>query len=458
MAYVQRDSGAQLDATFSVERHSGAYSVLFHSRGGTKGTASARNTDYNAGLDLVLERLAQAGAVLNDALVESSATRGLPAAARRLLVPDNPYPVDLRSVSSITAYRRALGRAQADVGREEGARGGGNPTKQIRLHLRLPVRAVWAGGSLERYLAKPRRLFALLARPSVYDVGRASRELEIDSWALPSGDVDAGDRCVIWQSTDHDGRRGIVAFGEVLEPPSLREHAPGSLPFWRDVPPQGPQRRFVLRYVSAPGLPLWLDEDTSGLLEQLSVSRGQGTKLYVVAPEQWAQLTERSRAEFDTGMPASEAVNSVADSQYEDAEEEALRNAPLPPTEREALVSARRGQGRFRAEVLKLEPRCRVTGVDEEPLLVASHIWPWRFASNRERLDPHNGLMLAPHIDVLFDRGLITFTDDGALVTSPELSEGTATKLGLPRNADVGRFRGEQAVYLARHRAGIFRG
>ena len=75
-----------------------------------------------------------------------------------------------------------------------------------------------------------------------------------------------------------------------------------------------------------------------------------------------------------------------------------------------------------------------------------------------KRLDPHNGLMLAPHIDVLFDRGLITFTDDGALVTSPELSEDTATKLGLPRNADVGRFRGEQAVYLARHRAGIFRG
>ena len=458
MAHVHRDSGQQLDATFSVERYGGVYSVLFYSRGGTKGTGSARNTDYNAGLDLVLARLAQLGAVLNDALVESTATRGLPAALRRLDVAEHPYPVDLRSIDDVAAYRKALGRAQAGVGRRAAARGGGNPTEQIRLYLRLPARPVWGRDDLERHLAKPRRLFALLARPSVYDVGRAARELEADSWALPSGDVDPGDRCIIWQATGRDGQRGIVAVGEVLEPPELRDHAHGSLPYWREAPPASPRRRFMLRYVSAPGLPLWIDEDTTGLLAQLSVSRGQGTKLYVVTPEQWTQLMERSMADFGDGPPASETERSVADSQLEDEEEEALRTAPLASTEREALINARRGQGRFRTEVLRREPRCRVTRVDEEQLLVASHIWPWRYATNDERLDPYNGLMLAPHIDVLFDRGLITFTDDGALVASPELAEGTATKLGLPREADVGPFGSEQAAYLAKHRTGIFRG
>jgi len=32
--------------------------------------------------------------------------------------------------------------------------------------------------------------------------------------------------------------------------------------------------------------------------------------------------------------------------------------------------------------------RCAVTGVDLPPLLTASHIKPWRAASNPERLDP----------------------------------------------------------------------
>ena len=56
------------------------------------------------------------------------------------------------------------------------------------------------------------------------------------------------------------------------------------------------------------------------------------------------------------------------------------------PTFREQLVRARRGQGVFRANVLLREGYCRVTRVNEPRHLTASHIKPWRDATDTERL------------------------------------------------------------------------
>jgi hypothetical protein len=55
-------------------------------------------------------------------------------------------------------------------------------------------------------------------------------------------------------------------------------------------------------------------------------------------------------------------------------------------------------------------------------LLIASHIKPWRSCETAtERLDGANGLMLTPDVDRLFDRGMISFSDDGAVLVSPAL-------------------------------------
>jgi putative restriction endonuclease len=67
------------------------------------------------------------------------------------------------------------------------------------------------------------------------------------------------------------------------------------------------------------------------------------------------------------------------------------------PTFKEQIVRARRGQGVFRANVLLIEDYCRVTKVTDRRHLVASHIKPWRDASDAERLDGTNGLLLSPH-------------------------------------------------------------
>jgi putative restriction endonuclease len=98
-------------------------------------------------------------------------------------------------------------------------------------------------------------------------------------------------------------------------------------------------------------------------------------------------------------------------------------DATIPDTTREQLVLARRGQGRFRDAVTRIETHCRITGVNRPELLVASHCKPWRDADNAERLDGENGLLLTPSIDHLFDRGFISFENDGRLIVSPVAHE-----------------------------------
>lgn len=111
------------------------------------------------------------------------------------------------------------------------------------------------------------------------------------------------------------------------------------------------------------------------------------------------------------------------------------RNEP-DVTEREALVQARIGQGRFKADVTRLWGRgetCTLTGIALPELLIASHIKPWRESSNAERLDPANGLLLAVHVDRLFDRHLLSFElqrDDFRAVVAPRVQP-IAAKLGL---------------------------
>jgi hypothetical protein len=78
------------------------------------------------------------------------------------------------------------------------------------------------------------------------------------------------------------------------------------------------------------------------------------------------------------------------------------------------------GQGLFRHRVAELEPACRVTGLDRQQFLVASHIKPWRDCDNHERLSGANGLLLSPHVDKLFDRHRISFAAGGGLICEHE--------------------------------------
>jgi hypothetical protein len=131
---------------------------------------------------------------------------------------------------------------------------------------------------------------------------------------------------------------------------------------------------------------------------------------------------------------------------------ELINRGLVGPVERHQLVKSRRGQGVFRDNVESREPNCRITGVSNPRYLRASHIKPWRKSSDIEKIDGNNGLMLAPHVDFLFDRGLISFEDDGTLIVSTQIEEGALESWGLPSEVNVGMFSPEQAVYLKFHR------
>lgn len=132
----------------------------------------------------------------------------------------------------------------------------------------------------------------------------------------------------------------------------------------------------------------------------------------------------------------------------------AARLAALDTTTRNALVRQRVGQEIFREALLEYwEGRCAVTGLAVPELLRASHAKPWARATDAERLDVHNGFLLAVHLDALFDRGLITFADDGQPLLSPRLPPEALAALGLVNGIPPLRRVAEgHRPFLAHHR------
>ena len=134
--------------------------------------------------------------------------------------------------------------------------------------------------------------------------------------------------------------------------------------------------------------------------------------------------------------------------------------AALPKTtEAERLVVQRVGQNLFRAGLLDLwERRCAVTGLTVIELLRASHIKPWTDCeTDAERLDVYNGLLLAPHLDAMFDCGLITVADDGAIIVSDALDKAAYSTLGLNQPLWVSSLAEGHRSYLTWHRTRVFR-
>ncbi|MEA4820853.1 MAG: HNH endonuclease, partial [Erysipelotrichales bacterium] len=104
--------------------------------------------------------------------------------------------------------------------------------------------------------------------------------------------------------------------------------------------------------------------------------------------------------------------------------------ADINPEEAEKLiVKYRKGQEKYRREVIEYMPQCPFTKISDERLLTASHIKPYNVCMKEKRedhaLDYLNGLTLTPTYDRLFDQGYITFKNDGELVCGTQLSSYT---------------------------------
>jgi len=134
----------------------------------------------------------------------------------------------------------------------------------------------------------------------------------------------------------------------------------------------------------------------------------------------------------------------------ENQEQQEIENLNIPEQEKQQLIKARTGQGLYKRNLIKIEQTCRITGVSDLSFLIASHIKPWCKSDNAEKIDGNNGLLLSPHVDKLFDKGFISFSDEGELLVKKEAAQ-IFTDWNL-RKKNVGSFNRKQKEYLAFHR------
>ncbi len=125
----------------------------------------------------------------------------------------------------------------------------------------------------------------------------------------------------------------------------------------------------------------------------------------------------------------------------------------------ERLSNQRRGQAMLRRLLLRERGgRCELTGLAVRRLLRCSHIKAWADASPTERFDLANCLLLAPHVDALFDAGYLTFDDEGRAMFSNQLQPADISALGLSVEKKLWREpTPEQREFFVWHRVHIFR-
>lgn len=138
---------------------------------------------------------------------------------------------------------------------------------------------------------------------------------------------------------------------------------------------------------------------------------------------------------------------------------EELAAATTSSTEVERLVRQRVGQGIYRESLMDYwGGACAVTGISIPDLLRASHAKPWaECASDAERLNVFNGFLLCAHLDALFDRHLMTFSESGEAIFNPAISATVRESLGLVGNLRLRWIAPEHQPFLEFHRLAFHR-
>ncbi|SDN46028.1 HNH endonuclease [Fictibacillus solisalsi] len=149
-------------------------------------------------------------------------------------------------------------------------------------------------------------------------------------------------------------------------------------------------------------------------------------------------------------------IHPITDKQVITEVEEGLDStAVLDNTEKDLIIKARVGHSRFKNALLNKEMKCKICGVSDSRFLVASHIKPWSKSDNQERLDVNNGLLLCPNHDSLFDRGLISFNENGEILISPSLDEATKVFMNIHDFIQI-QLTYQQQYYMEWHREKFF--
>ncbi len=134
---------------------------------------------------------------------------------------------------------------------------------------------------------------------------------------------------------------------------------------------------------------------------------------------------------------------------------EEITKLHLQGATREAVVKERIGQGYFRERLLYKYKKCCLCSVEHREILRASHIKPWSKSIPDEQCDVENGLLLCTNHDSLFDKGFISFDDNGNILISERLSENEKYDMNINTSMRIDLSE-ENKKYMDYHRTVIF--
>ncbi|SNU06661.1 HNH endonuclease [Lachnospiraceae bacterium] len=144
-----------------------------------------------------------------------------------------------------------------------------------------------------------------------------------------------------------------------------------------------------------------------------------------------------------------EAINEA------DSINEIVNSIGLVGSDKEAVVKQRINQSLFREKLLSRYSKCCLCGVSDQRFLIASHIKPWSLASPEERVDIDNGFLFCPNHDKAFDKGFISFDDEGNIIISDKIDSVNRVFLNVREDMRLKLTEGNRK-YLKFHRSGIF--
>ncbi|WP_053215818.1 HNH endonuclease [Niallia circulans] len=141
--------------------------------------------------------------------------------------------------------------------------------------------------------------------------------------------------------------------------------------------------------------------------------------------------------------------------EYAAVDQDKIVNDDLSITEKEQLIKSRIGHSIFKEGLIKRECKCLLCGVTDKRLLIASHIKPWSQSDDKERLDLNNGFLFCPNHDALFDKGFITFNENGEIIISKQIDEYTKLFLNIRDGIQI-EVNDRQRLYLKWHMNFLF--
>lgn len=284
--------------------------------------------------------------------------------------------------------------------------------------------------------------------PKVFDIDNYVKDHKFIWWSLRqehfADNIQLNDDVYLWRSDGGKrGTGGIIAKCKIVNLPIERANDSDARNYWHTDDWSKPYLAVKLEVLDVKideGSISRMELQEHPLLKELLILRLRQQTNYLLSSEHAAELHKL----WDS---RTRKINMDIEN---------IIDGEITETEKEQVIKSRIGQSVFKKELLFVEKKCRLCGVSDERFLVASHIKPWIQSNNQERLDVNNGLLLCPNHDALFDKGYITFDDDGMIMISDKLDEITRVFLNINETMHI-KMNASQQSYMKWHRENLFK-